>query len=251
MTAPKVAKVERKLFVSEVYKRDDEKLWRMLVTLLTQMHDTTTSEDPTTPYQYVAEVGPNIEGFQWKSISPGVSLSSMNFLSIPAPQTKSFYVWENLGHGVSGRAFLVSSKALDRPPIVGVIKCFFSQTKDKDMKQAAREEARNAEATCWEKVYPNYGHRKVEVFKGRPALLMQFFASIDDSERKEMVSKVRETLEHNYNKKGLVHEDVQWRNIGRDYEGRAVVYDMGRVKEKKKGDEGWVEKAINKLGPSC
>ena len=246
----KETKVERRLYVSKVYSQKDPMLWRMLVTLLTRMYETMTSENSSTPiYRYVAEVGPGIKGFQWHTLSPGVSLSEMDFRSFPAQNTKNFYVWENLGHGVSGRAFLVSSKST-MSPVVGVMKCFFSQTNDdKEAKQKAQVQAQDDEAEVWSKVYPNYQCRKVEVFEDRPALLMQYFASIDHSKREEMVPMVRDMLEHNYNKNNLVHGDVQWRNIGRDNKGNVVVYDMGWVKKKEKGDEAWVEEAIKKLEP--
>ena len=78
---------------------------------------------------------------------------------------------------------------------------------------------------------------------------MQYFASIDHSKREEMVPMVQDMLEHNYNKSDLVHGDVQWRNIGQDNKGNVVVYDMGWVKKKEKGDEAWVEEAIKKLEP--
>ena len=78
---------------------------------------------------------------------------------------KNFYVWENLGHGVSGHAFLISSKSTTSP-VVGVMKCFFLQTNDdKEAKQKARVQAQDDEAEVWSKVYPNYQCRKVEVFE--------------------------------------------------------------------------------------
>ena len=129
------------------------------------MYETMTSENSSTLYRYVAEVGPGIKGFQWHTLSPGVSLSEMDFRSFPAQNMKNFYVWENLGHGVSGRAFLVSSKSTTSP-VVGVMKCFFLQTNDdKEAKQKARVQARDNEVEVWSKVYPNYWCCKVEVFE--------------------------------------------------------------------------------------
>ena len=204
----KETKVQRKLYVLKICDQKDPNLWWMLVTLLTQMHETTmTSENSSTPiYQYVAEVGPGIKGFQWHSLSPGVSLLEMNFGSFPNQNMKNFYVWENLGHGVSGHAFLISSKSTDSP-VVGVMKCFFLQTnEDKETKQKAQD----GEAEVWKRVYPNYQCHEVKVFEDQLALLMQYFVSIDHTKCKEMVPMVRETLEQNYNKNGLVHKDVQW-----------------------------------------
>ena len=61
-------------------------------------------------------------------------------------------MWENLGHGVSGQAFLASSKLINSP-VMGVIKCFFSKTKgDKKRKKKERLEARDGEAKVWRQV---------------------------------------------------------------------------------------------------
>ena len=89
---PEKTKIEQCLSVSEPYLHSDPKLWWMLVTLLTWMNEMTTFETPSTLYQYVAEVGPGIKGFQWHSIFLGVSLLEMNFRSFPSRNMKSFYV---------------------------------------------------------------------------------------------------------------------------------------------------------------
>ena len=244
---PKKTKIEQCLSVSEPYLHSDPKLWWMLVTLLTRMNEMTTFETPSTLYQYVAEVGPGIKGFQWHSIFPGVSLSEMNFRSFPSRNMKSFYVWENLGHGMSGRAFLASSKSIDSP-VMGVIKCFFSKTKgDEKRKKKEQLEARDGEAKVWRQVYPDYQIHEVVIFEDQPALLMQYFSSIDPEKRQGLVQLVQKTLERNYDVNNLVHEDVQWRNIGQDQSGNVVVYDMGQVIEKEVMHEGWVQKAIEKL----
>ena len=146
-------------------------------------------------------------------------------------------------------AFLASSKSLK----VCVIKCFFSGENDQndDDKRKSREKFRNHEAKCWGETYLNYSCRKVTVFK-RPAIIMQYFSFIDVNDRRGLLDAVRKTLTEDYDKRGWVHRDVKWRNIGQDPQGN--VFDMGSVERKKTvGErcEGWVERAITELEKRC
>ena len=90
-------------------------------------------------------------------------------------------------------------------------------------------EARDGEVKVWRQVYPDYQIHEVVIFEDQPALLMQYFSLIDPEKRQGLVQSVQKTLERNYNVNNLVHEDVQWRNIGQDQSGNVVVYDMGHV----------------------
>ena len=114
---------------------------KLFVSVFNQMYSTRDGAEFGV-YGFVAEVGNNICGFRWRSINPGVRLADMEFGGFPYENTSNFYVWENLGCGVSGRAFLVSSKSI-ASPVVGVIKCFFSEgnTGFKEEKQKVREQA--------------------------------------------------------------------------------------------------------------
>ena len=58
---------------------------------------------------------------------------------------------------------------------------------------------------------------------------------------------MRECLEENFDKRRYVHGDVRWRNIGRDWDGNAVVFDLETVRSKDEKDAGWVEGAIEQL----
>ena len=70
-------------------------------------------------------------------------------------------------------------------------------------------------------------------------------------DRSNVLGLVEETLETQFASKGLVHEDVAWRNIGLYKDGahrKAVVFDLGRVQNSDKTDGGnWVNNAIAKL----
>ena len=234
---------------SKKFKFDDPQLWQMLVSVLSKMNDSQAVPSP--GYRYVAEVGPGKElpGFQWKVLDHCVTTEEMDFAKFPAPNQKYFYVWENLG-GASGRAFFATSTSTF---CVCVIKCFFSRGgNDPKEKKKFREEARNAEFELWQKICgPGFQSRKVVVFNDRPALLMQFFSPIPVGDRSSLLPSVQDALLGDFNKRGWVHEDVKWRNIGQDKEGKVVVFDLGHVREKKETDKEWVDKAMKGLEEQC
>ena len=87
---------------------------------------------------------------------------------VPTARATQFYVWDDLGHGIDGRALLVSS----RSGAVAVLKFFFD----------AQNGAANAGRECawWHEVYPRFGrHVRVVQAAERPALLMPRLAVPD------------------------------------------------------------------------
>ena len=239
--------VKRQMSRSRKFTHDDPDFWPMIISVLRVM--CLTPVGSSSGYRYVAEVGPDISGFKWRTLDREVGIEEMDFEKMPRCNRKNFYVWENLGCGVSGRAFLATST--DPPFTVCVIKCFFSGNVSKADKQKSREESRDQELECWKEIYPKFGCRTVTVFEKRPALLMPYFSSIDVRDRFLLLPKVKETLMTSYDKKGWFHGDVKWRNIGQDKNQNVVVFDMGQVRKKKETDEGWVQKAIDELGKRC
>ena len=239
--------VERRMSRSRKFAYNDRDFWPMIISVLRLMCSTPVG--PFSGYRYVAEVGPQISGFKWRTLDREVRTEEMDFGKLPHPNQKKFYVWENLGCGVSGRAFLATST--ESPFSVCVVKCFFSGSVSKDEKQKSREESRDLEYDCWRNIYPEFKCRKVSIFTNRPALLMPYFSSIDIADRQSLLPKVKETLVNRYDNKGWFHGDVKWRNIGQDKEKNVVVFDMGQVRKKKETDEGWVQKAIDELGKRC
>ena len=239
----------RSMFISKKFDHNDTNLWRMIITALTRMFETTMVDlfDPC--YHFVAQVGGKIAGFRWFSLDNGVWLRNLNFTKLPHANTQKFYVWKSLGSGFSGRAFLASSlKHLE----VCVLKCFFSEKKawTKEEKTKSRETFRDHEYSCWKQVYKRYTCRKVTIFE-RPAILMQYFSFIRVEDRRSLLGAVRKTLTEDYDDKGYVHRDVKWRNIGQDSEKKAVVFDMDSVRKKEVGDGGWVDRAIADLATRC
>jgi len=79
---------------------------------------------------------------------------------------------------------------------------------------------------------------------------MPHFAGVEPGCRLNVVASVKATLQDKFASKGLVHEDVAWHNIGLYSDGaerRAVVFDLGRVRDQTIGEDNWVDDAIAKL----
>jgi hypothetical protein len=83
---------------------------------------------------------------------------------------------------------------------------------------------------------------------------MPHFAAVKDQDRLNTLELVRATLTAKFASKGLVHEDVAWRNIGVYKDGgvtKAVVFDLNRVRTQNKTDDSWVDTAMAKLSASA
>lgn len=80
---------------------------------------------------------------------------------------------------------------------------------------------------------------------------MPHFASVLPCRRFDVLDLVQTCLESHFVSRGLVHEDVAWRNIGLYKDGEAeqhaVVFDLGRVRRETNDDEDWVHRAMEKL----
>jgi len=152
-----------------------------------------------------------------------------------ASPKKYLYAIEDLGRGSDGRVWLTCTSS----GAVCVLK-FPIKSKEHD---AVRLEMEN-----WKAAYPEF-----EVFRemwcGRDALRMPHFAAVKPDDRSNVLQLVEETLKTQFASKGLVHEDVAWRNIGLYKDGadrKAVIFDLGRV-QKTGLDDTWVDDAIAKL----
>ncbi len=103
----------------------------------------------------------------------------------------------------------------------------------------------------WHKAYPQFKKKVVyETWCGRPALMMPHFSAITAQKREEMLGLIEHMLREDFDRRGLVHGDVAWRNVGLYKKGeqtKAVVFDMAKVEEKKLSNGQWVEVAFQKL----
>ena len=164
--------------------------------------------------------------------------STLNFDLFISKSVKNFFLWEDLGTGADGRAFLVSGGTKGA---VGVLKFFH-----KDAERKALYEER-----MWKTIYshlaPVSSPRIVQVM-GATALLMPWFQCPGRTEQE--LEAVKLTLTNDFQKKGLRHDDVAWRNVGiyQSEHGqiKAVVFDMQQVVENHQ-EEDWVESAVLSL----
>jgi hypothetical protein len=156
----------------------------------------------------------------------------------PRQGVKHFYIWDDLGHGIDGRALLASTAG----GAVCVLKFFFLKEQEDAMKIKADKELQ-----LWHRIYPEYKkHVRVVKLVGRPVLMMPHFAS--PTRTPDVVEGVRKALYEFFDARELVHDDVKWRNIGLRHDGQPLLYDLGCIKEKNSDHHtDWIEKACESL----
>jgi hypothetical protein len=168
------------------------------------------------------------------------NFSSLNFELCISGAVKRFFLWEDLGHGADGRAFLVSGGTKGA---VGVLKFFYFGPEKK-----AQHEAR-----MWKQVYSHLSPvdstvRTVQVMC-QTALLMPWFQCPERT--KSTLDAVEMTLREDFMAKGIRHDDVAWRNVGiyygNDGQTKAVVFDMQKVKVVENQEKDWVKSAVMSL----
>jgi hypothetical protein len=166
--------------------------------------------------------------------------ASLNFDRCISGAVKNFYLWEDLGHGADGRAFLVSGGTRGA---VGVLKFFFQDPEAK----AQYEEK------MWKAVYSHLSPvaNTVRIVKVmcQTALLMPWFQCPKRTQSE--LDAVQKTLSEDFENKGIRHDDIAWRNVG-VYHGdngelQAVVFDMQKVCYVANQEEDWIRPAIASL----
>jgi len=167
------------------------------------------------------------------------SQSSLDFNLCISRAVKLFFLWEDLGHGADGRAFLVSGGTKGA---VGVLKFFFQ-----DPERKAQHEER-----MWKEAYSHLSPvaKTVRIVRvmGQTALLMPWFQGPERT--KSTLDAVEKTLREDFLEKGIRHGDVAWRNVGvylcEDGQTKAVVFDMQQVHFVESQDD-WVTPAVASL----
>ena len=169
------------------------------------------------------------------------AFDSLRFDLCISAAVNNFFVWEDLGTGADGRAFLVSGGSKNA---VGVLKFFFT-----DAERKARHEME-----MWTAVYSHLAPVKKTVrtlqVMGSTALLMPWFQA--PARTKSELDAINVTLRNDYVAKGVRHNDVAWRNVGIYHESdcqiRAVVFDMQRVQRVTQDpQDDWVTPAVDSL----
>ena len=173
--------------------------------------------------------------------------STLNFSLCISRAVRNFFLWEDLGHGADGKAFLVSGGTRGA---VGVLKFFF-----KDAETKAKHELH-----MWQEVYSHLPSVALTVrivtVMGQTALLMPWFQH-PPQRNQSTLNAVEETLRKDFQGKHIYHADVAWRNVGiyiDQGETKAVVFDMQRVHPENSGldilgskGEDWVTAAVASL----
>ena len=166
------------------------------------------------------------------------SSDELHFNLCISARVKCFFLWEDLGHGADGRAFLVSGGTKGA---VGVLKFFYTDPETKAQK----------EESGWKSVYshlPAVAHSlRVTRIMGHTALLMPWFQTPQRTQA--TLDAVAKTLREDFMEKRFRHGDVAWRNVGvyrEDGELRAVVFDMQQV-DPCKANTDWVTDAVASL----
>ena len=167
--------------------------------------------------------------------------NSLRFDLCISATVKNFFLWEDLGTGADGRAFLVTGGSRNA---VGVLKFFFT-----DAERKAKHEMQ-----MWRVAYSHLAPVKKTVrtlqVMGNTALLMPWFQAPERTQSE--LDAIMDTLRNDYVAKGVRHDDVAWRNIGiyRKSDGQigAVVFDMQRVQSAKQDpQDDWVTRAVESL----
>lgn len=179
----------------------------------------------------------------WHPASYDDVVKRVNFDKFPRTNTKTLLAIEDLGRGSSGRCWLCATTSASNAAV-----CV--------LKYRNREEHTNklrTEQSWWKEVYPEFKTR-VESWCGTLALLMPHFSTIPEGRRPSFKEPLRRLLFSKFESHQLVHADVRWRNIGSYKSGEdgeiPVVYDLDSVRQKAEGDEGWVERSIDRLYPT-
>lgn len=152
-----------------------------------------------------------------------------------AKPKKFLFAIEDLGRGADGRVWLTSSST----GAVCVLKFALSDKLSDTM----------AEAAAWKRVYPGIPV-KAEIWCGHPALQMPYFCPKLDDKNKAL-ALVKKCLSTKFAARGMIHEDVQWRNIGFFKHGKsysAIVFDLASVRDMREDEDNtWVHSACELL----
>jgi hypothetical protein len=221
---------DRNFLATKVYNWNDKSLPLLLASVIKKMMLAKQDTKPAV-LRYANETKS-----AWKRAP---SFDKLDFNLCISAHVKCFFLWEDLGHGADGRAFLVSGGTKGA---VGVLKFFYTNPNTKAQH----------EASMWENIYshlpPVAAVRTVQVM-GQTSLLMPWFQC--PARTQSNLEAVQKTLTDDFMKKGFRHDDVAWRNVGVYREGgqtKAVVFDMQQVYCVEKHEkEDWVTPAVARL----
>ncbi len=264
------------LLSTKVYKWDDPEMLRTLGGVLKAMCESArvevsvvSSETLSSRLMWFLLRREDLQPWGWASLS----VDALHWRSTMRISTSQVVVLCCLGHGADGKALLVANQFGE----IGVLKLLVPKDWGRGIsgrsgnaefenvpaqKLDSAWETAQKEAENWRTVYQGCvwaGTVRAEKWMGLPSVVMPRFNQFTTQEdRKNGLEAVRRCLEDNFVKRGYVHEDVAWRNVGYFKKGNQVIVVMldlcpARVKKQKESDfrEDWVNAAIESLKTRC
>ena len=181
----------------------------------------------------------NETGLFWTNLPSAVKFDYYNF---PAPSSKLFYLWKDLGRGGTGRVFLACNSAgkacaakfflLDQTLLHRQEDSPEARKAELERQTATRKPAADLECSRWTEAYGGEFSNQVRVVKlnGLWCLLMPYFDLIPQPDRESVLPTVKTILSDFKKNKGLRYadNDLRWRHIGmRD--GKVFLFDLGSL----------------------
>jgi hypothetical protein len=251
-----VEKLHRCMYVSPTVRYDDDgnEVMRLLASALLKMLRVKTVPFDT-PFdklseRHIVRFEKQVEGAKqvsksvvWCRDIKGLRKGQWDLVAFPK---NYLYAIEHLGGGLDGNVWLVCTVSGH----IGVLK--FSN----EVLLESQRVAMQFELEMWETFYPELARSfcALENWSGRFALRMPHVCDVHPGqERLDCIPRVQTLLEE-FARKGFVHRDVKWRNLGQykdDTSGeiRVVIYDMGSVlaTDQPEDHQRWIKKGVEHL----
>lgn len=250
-TVEKVA-LDRKLFCTKTIDAAAEKIYlgQVIATCLIRMSHARSQCYPF-PQRYLFRFHcGSLKKFTWMAAccdSSTTILEKIRFDKFPNARVKNLLAVEDLGRGSNGKVWLTTTETFKS---VCVLK-FDNKNNRCNL---------DFEAELWVKLYDSAisSMVKVDQWSGAFALMMPYFATIQEIDRELYQLQITKLLERIHNL-GYYHDDVHWRNMGcyRDDAGVNVpiLLDLIHVKEfaiksPSSNSKEWIQKGLRNLFPS-
>ena len=175
---------------------------------------------------------------------------------LPSPRSNDFYMLGRLGSGNQGSCYVACNSSgrmccvklyLPKPPRDALAK---DREENWNRQIDALSRIAAEEAKRWREIY-SYGNCVHDTMLGGvPALIMPYGHEVDINERQSALPHVGRVL-HAFADKGYSyeHEDLRWRHVLKDHEGKIFLADLGSLTQvaTEETDASVVEKQIEQL----
>ena len=252
--AVETVSLDRKLFCTKTIDAAAEKIYlgQVIATCLTRMSHAR-SQYYSFPQRHLLRFHRgSLKKFTWMAAaccdsSTTTILEKIRFDKFPNALVKNLLAVEDLGRGSNGKVWLTTTETFKS---VCVLK-FDNKNKRSNL---------DDEAELWVKLYDSAisSMVKVDQWSGAFALMMPYFATIQECDRELYQLQIFNLMERIHNL-GYYHNDVHWRNIG-CYRADAgvnvpILIDLIHVKEfalkrPSSNSTEWIQKGLRNLFPS-